>query len=422
MTPESSSNRESSLSSILIVEDNPVDARLLASRIRGIVGDTLTAKQAMTLKVALELAAETAFDVVLLDLSLPDSEGIATLKTFAERFSNLPVVVLTGSSEDRIALDALEAGAQDFLVKGVYDAKSLLRAMRYAQHRKRAELERKSMQVQLQTSQRLESLGQLAAGIAHEINTPIQFIGDNTAFLRDAFSDLLSAVEAARSAGGGEDASLDLDFLAEEIPKAIEQTLEGVARVAGIVRAMKEFAHPGSQDRAFVDLNASLETAITVSRNEWKYVAEIERRFAEDLPRVPCFAAELNQAFLNMIVNAAHAITDRLGQGSAEKGRITIETRADPEFVTVAISDTGCGIPDSIRNRIFDPFFTTKEPGRGTGQGLAIAFRAVVDRHHGRIDVRSEPGAGTTFEIRLPREPDGAAVAAIGTAPVAIGN
>jgi signal transduction histidine kinase len=197
----------------------------------------------------------------------------------------------------------------------------------------------------------------------------------------------------------------DCAYLLEEIPKALGQTLEGVTRVATIVRAMKDFAHPESKEMAAADLNRALHSTLTVARNELKYVADVETDFG-DLPLVLCNIGDLNQVFLNLLVNAAHAIGETM-KGSGQKGKIRVRTASEGSTVLVTISDTGCGIPEVNRTKIFDPFFTTKEVGRGTGQGLAIARSVVVDRHKGTLTFESEVGRGTTFYIRLPLEPGG---------------
>ena len=271
----------------------------------------------------------------------------------------------------------------------------------------------------LSQAQKLESLGQLAAGVAHEINTPTQFVGDNMRFLSDAFTDLQAVLErhaalltAAKAGQNTSDAitqceteaqRADLAYLADEVPKAIAQSLDGVERIAKIVRAMKEFAHPGGDEAAYEDLNKAIETTVEVSRNEWKYVAEVTTDLAPDLPLVCCQLGPINQVVLNIIVNAAHAIGD-LVKGTTQKGRIAITTRAIGEGVEMQIADTGGGIPETIREKIFDPFFTTKPVGKGTGQGLAIA-RSVVDKHGGTITLDSQMGQGTTFRIWLPLKP-----------------
>lgn len=278
--------------------------------------------------------------------------------------------------------------------------------------------ERKILESQLAQAQKLESIGQLAAGIAHEINTPIQYVGDNIRFMKDAFESFLQiirmyeAVISSAKSGAWSDALIqdaeeqvqvsDFDYFAEEVPKAVEQTLEGVARIGKIVRSMKEFSHPGGDEMTSVDLNQALESTISVSRNEWKYVAEMETAFDSTLPLVSCFPGELNQVFLNIIINAAHAIESALKSSAADKGCIRVTTRSSGDAVEIRISDTGTGIPEDIRHRIFDPFFTTKDVGKGTGQGLAIAHRIVTEKHHGAIRVETETGRGSTFIIEIP--------------------
>jgi len=273
---------------------------------------------------------------------------------------------------------------------------------------------------QLLQAQKLESIGQLAAGIAHEINTPTQFVGDNIRFLHDAFSDLRTLLakyeqllEASRENQpppelvAEADAAVeeaDVEYLTEEVPKAIDQSLEGVERVAKIVRSMKEFSHPGGEDKQAADLNKAIETTVTVARNEWKYVTEMVTDFDPSLPLVPCLIGDFNQVVLNMIINAAHSIKDVVGHNTGKKGTITIATRQDGDWAKICISDTGTGMPAEIRSKVFDPFFTTKDVGKGTGQGLAIAHTVIVKKHGGRIDVESEVGRGTTFIIRLPIE------------------
>jgi signal transduction histidine kinase len=283
---------------------------------------------------------------------------------------------------------------------------------------KKAQKERDLMEVNLRQAQKLESVGQLAAGIAHEINTPIQYVGDNIRFITESFGglngflmqcrDLAEAVQkntvspemlAAVETSGAE---IDLKYLSEEIPKALQESLEGISRVATIVRAMKEFSHPGRKEKMALDLNHAIETTILVARNEWKYTAELTTDLAADLPLVPCLVHEFNQAMLNLIVNAAHAVGDVAAKTEGSKGSIKISTRHDGAWVEIRISDTGTGIPENIRHRIFDPFFTTKDVGKGTGQGLAIARSTVVDKHGGQINFESTVGKGTTFIIRLP--------------------
>jgi len=281
--------------------------------------------------------------------------------------------------------------------------------------------ERKALMSQLQQSQKLKSIGQLAAGIAHEINTPTQYVGDNTRFLQEAFEDLFLVLNsygrllAAVKSGEVSDETIreidgclekmDFGYLVEEIPAAIAHTLEGVERISKIVRAMKEFSHPGREEKVPLDINKAIESTITVARNEWKYVAEMQVDFDQALPPVPCMPGEFNQVILNMIINAAHAIADVIAQKPGGKGLIRIRTARVGNTAQILISDTGTGIPPEIRARIFDPFFTTKEVGRGTGQGLAICYPVIVEKHGGAIEVESQVGRGTDFTIRLPLEP-----------------
>jgi PAS domain S-box-containing protein len=283
---------------------------------------------------------------------------------------------------------------------------------------KKAEKERDSMETQLRHAQKLEAVGHLAAGIAHEINTPIQYIGDNLHFIEEScsawgqlfhdYQQLVAAVQTKSvtpeltSALELSSKTMDVDFLNQEIPKSVQQSLKGVATISKIVGAMKEFSHPGTQEKVGVDLNHAIETTLTVSSNQWKYIANVETDFAADLPKVRCHPSEINQVFLNLIVNAAHAIGDVVKSVEGSKGTITISTRQAGPWVDIKIADTGTGIPESAQHRIFEPFFTTKEVGKGTGQGLAIAWSIVVDKHCGQLSFESTVGQGTTFTIRLP--------------------
>jgi PAS domain S-box-containing protein len=276
--------------------------------------------------------------------------------------------------------------------------------------------DRRQLEMQLTQAQRLKSIGQLAAGMAHEINTPIQYVGDNVRFLQLQFNNLLTIVErfsaqldpAAASIPWSDRQAemnricqeLDLDFLRREIPPAVAQSLEGLDRVGSIVRTMKEFSHPGSETKEFADLNRSILTTVEVCRNRWKHVAVVETDFAPDLPAVPCLIAAFNQVILNLIVNAADAIGEVVAV--PRLGRILIVTRQMGKCVEVRVQDNGPGIPENIRPRIFEPFYTTKTVGKGTGQGLTLSRDIVVNQHAGKLFFESAPGGGTTFVIQLP--------------------
>lgn len=274
------------------------------------------------------------------------------------------------------------------------------------------------LESKLRESKRLESVGQLAAGVAHELNTPIQFVSDSVQFLSDAFEDLervrftiereilealdvtrfakqMAHIEAIRS-------EVDFDFLLEEIPEAVRRCRVGTERVSAIVRAMKRFAHPGNDRMALEDVNEVLDSSAVMARSEYKYCADMEMDLGT-IPLIPLDVGQLNQAIVNLIVNAAHAIQDSGEEGSAAGfGRIRITSEVDGDSVLIRVQDDGIGMSAKVRERIFDPFFTTKCIGRGTGQGLAQVWGAVVERHQGSIEIESEPGRGTRFEIRLP--------------------
>ena len=278
--------------------------------------------------------------------------------------------------------------------------------------------QRKLAQIEQTHSQKMESIGQLSAGIAHEINTPMQYVGDNIHFLDSSFKDLRKALnEYDKLLQAGKQGAIppeliesvetatrqaDLAYLVEEIPLAISQSQEGIGRVAKIVGAMKEFSHPGAEEKKLVDINRAIETTVTVARNEWKYVANVVTDLAHDLPMVPALVNDIHQILLNLVVNAAHAIADVVGKNEEIKGTIKISTLHNENWVEIRVQDTGTGIPPEIRPKIFDPFFTTKEVGKGTGQGLSLVHTMVTKKHKGAISFETEMGKGTTFIVRLP--------------------
>lgn len=269
--------------------------------------------------------------------------------------------------------------------------------------------EKKILEGSLRHAQKLEAVGRLAAGIAHEINTPVQFVSDNVHFLKDSFEGIATLVERlemlATAASLDQECrraaeEADWEYLHDEVPKSIVQTLDGLQRVASIVHSMKNFAHTDRGEQVAADLNAALSSTLTVARHEYKNVAVAVTDFG-DIPPVVCSRGDLNQVFLNLIVNAAHTIADVVGK-TGELGRITVATRREGEDVVVSIADTGAGIPEAVAAKIFDPFFTTKDVGRGSGQGLALARQIIVNKHQGSIWYETRAGAGTTFFIRLP--------------------
>jgi Amt family ammonium transporter len=283
--------------------------------------------------------------------------------------------------------------------------------------------QRRQMESLLRNSQKMESVGKMAAGIAHEINSPLQFVGTNTAFVQEAFRDFLTLQKLytqliAELRSGKQTDSLmaeieelcneyDIEFLTDEVPCAIEQTIDGIDRVARIVSAMREFAHPGKSEMAAIDLNHAIENVIVMTKNEWKLHANVSTDLATDLPAVQCVESELHQVLTILIVNAAQAIDEQLkasGAANDERGDISIATALHSQQVSIRIQDSGTGIPEELRDKVFDLFFTTKEVGSGSGQGLSIAYNIIVNKHQGKIDIESEPGQGTCFVITLPLE------------------
>ncbi|MDR3439772.1 ATP-binding protein [Telmatospirillum sp.] len=379
------------------------------------------------------------------------ADGVARLVAF-KRVGNYPLFVAVGLAEEDVLADfrremwvwlAMAAAGVLFLslagtlalrqirAQRVYEnriadhQRELERQVAQRTHRLSAEIDKRAQSEQalresieamkkaqseaLQAS-RMASVGQLAAGIAHEINTPIQYIGDNLRFIGESLDELMDPVEndQKQTTASGSDASSavrkktpaeKLKFLRDELPTAVSESLDGVGQISRIVLSMKEFSHPGTTSKTITDINRSLESTLTVSHNLWKHVANVEQRFDPSLPQILCHAGEMNQVFLNLIVNAAHSIET---SGKPLPGSIVIETGHDAGFVSIRVSDNGTGVPQAIRSRIFDLFFTTKEVGKGTGQGLAICRDVVVDKHGGTISVDGEEGVGAIFTIRLP--------------------
>lgn len=278
-----------------------------------------------------------------------------------------------------------------------------------------AELEeRKRLQVQLHMAEKLRAVGELAAGVAHEINTPVQFISDSLYFLTEGFSDLTGLVEAQRQmieAAGDPQLKanaqrlaekVDLPFLRAEVPQALNRCHEGTGRVSRIVRALKDLAHPDAAEQSFADIGAAIDNTLIVANNEIKYVAQVQVDLCP-AREVRCHIGQIQQVLLNLVVNSAHAIAERVGD-SGQKGTIRIATRTEDRDFIIVVEDDGTGIPDNVRDRVFEPFFTTKEVGKGSGQGLSIAHALVVERHGGKLSFDSTPGKGTAFTVRLPIE------------------
>lgn len=280
------------------------------------------------------------------------------------------------------------------------------------------EKERNRLKIELEQSQRLQSIGTLAAGIAHEINSPLQFTNDNIDFISNAYKEIINLVsiykelitqcntdqdkENAKKKTVELEKKINLEFLTNEMPDALSQTKDGIARIRKIVNAMKQYSHMNNEEKKPANINETLENAEIITRNEWKYHADLENYLAKDLPFLTCYEPELNQVFMNLIVNAAHATKDAVDKKLTEKGRIEVSTSLKDNKILVSIKDNGPGIPEDIRKRVYDPFFTTKDVGKGTGQGLAMAHKVVVDRHSGKIWFETELNKGTTFFVEVP--------------------
>jgi len=418
---------------ILVVDDNPVNRRILVSGLGKAGYEMLEADSG---RRALELAKQHGPDAVLLDVSMPDLDGFAVceiLKADTE-LADVPVIFITAKTEEEDVEHAFAIGGSDYVTKPFRMGEVKARVSVHLQLRRmRDKLE--ETHAQLLSAQKLESIGQLAAGIAHEINTPTQYVSDNAHFLQRSFVEIagalerISAITTTVKDGDAEQALMevvrtideaDFEYLAEELPKSLSQSIDGLSRIAEIVLAMKEFSHPGLKGLVLTNLHRAIESTITVARNEWKYVAVVETDFDPDLPQVPCSVGDFNQVILNLVVNAAHAVGDRLDPASGAKGRICVTTRTEPGFARISVSDDGAGIPEEIRQRVFDPFFTTKPVGKGSGQGLAIAHSVIVGMHGGTISVDSEVGVGTTFHVRIPLRASEASDVVSAGSPVAL--
>ena len=404
---------------ILIVDDTLQNIQVLGTVLRE-QGYQLNVAQ--NGRQALDMAQKVLPDLILLDVMMPEMDGHETCEHLKAdpATAEIPVIFLTAKVETDDIVKGFELGAVDYVTKP-FNATELLR--RVQTHLQLSLLQKDlESQVEAQTSQllqaqKMESMGQLAAGIAHEVNTPMQYINNNTDFLQQVFEEFaevmekyhalyeqatkgaveaaaISAVEAALEDG-------DIDYLREEAGKALAKTQDGVHRVVEIVQGMKELAHPGGREKAAADLNHTIETATTVCRNEWKYVADLQLYLEPSLPPIPCFAGEISQCIVNLTVNAAHAIQDATTEPDS-RGVITIRTRLDGDAVEISIGDTGTGIAEDIQEKIFEFLFTTKEVGKGTGQGLALVQRVIRDNHGGSIGLESTLGEGTTFSLRLP--------------------
>jgi signal transduction histidine kinase len=386
---------------ILIAEDEPVSRRLLEATLTKSGYEVIACvngKDALSL-----LTGDAPPEIAILDWMMPELDGVEVCRRVRETCIPIYIILLTAKTQREDLIAGLQSGADDYITKPFNQQELSARlqvGVRITELQRNLasnvqDLEIAMMQLRrVQQTQKLEAIGQLASGVAHEINTPIQYIGDNMRFLQEAWNQIHRTHPT-------DPQDPEIAYLIEEVPRAIDQSLEGLMRVGKIVRAMRDFSHPSSEEKTATDINRAIETTMTVATNEWRYLAEIETDLDPKLPTVLCHPGELHQVLLNLIVNAAHAIGD-LVKGTADKGKIRISTSREDGFVSIRISDTGGGIREEHRARIFEPFFTTKDVGIGTGQGLAIAHSVIVTQHHGTIRFETEVGKGTTFIVQLP--------------------
>lgn len=370
---------------------------------------------------ALEAAEQFKPTVILQDLVMPGVDGLTLLREYRGNVltADVPVVVLSTKDEPAVKSEAFALGASDYLIKLPdpieliarirHHSKSYLNQLqRDAAYLERAAAQEQVLRLALQqqqleemVAQRLDSVAQLAAGIAHEINTPVQYIGSNLDFVRESITELFNRIEKLAGTEGSQ-AKDDEDFLflKTNMPSALASSMDGLARISVIVNSLKDFSRPDHKEMSPCDLNQSLQDTLIVASGDYTEVAELETHFG-DLPPVICYGAEVHQALLNLIKNAADSIGE-IFKKTGKKGRLTVSTGHANGEALIQITDTGTGISEAIRSKIFDPFFTTKDVGQGLGQGLTIARNIVVRRHGGTLSFQSDEGKGTTFTIRLP--------------------
>lgn len=403
---------------ILIVDDDEVD-RFALKRLLGKASVEASVVEATTAGEARQALEGRHADCIFLDYLLPDSDGKSLLGEFRANGVDIPIIVLTGQGDERLAVELMQIGASDYLPKSALSPEVISRTLnnvmriyaadverRRAQEEQKALLEKlKEAQHQLLQSEKLASIGQLAAGVAHEINNPVGYINSNIASLAQYVNDvfvLIDAYERAEALLPDSDEKealqilrdrLDLDFLKQDLQSLLRECQEGVNRVKQIVQDLKDFSHVNETEWQWADLHQGLDSTLNIVHNEIKYKADVVKEYG-DLPQIECIGSQLNQVFMNLLVNAAQAIDGH--------GLITVRTGMDgEEKVWIEIQDTGKGIPPEDLKRIFEPFFTTKPVGKGTGLGLSVSY-GIVKNHGGLFEVTSETGKGTSFRIRLP--------------------
>ncbi|NOZ68856.1 MAG: response regulator [Deferribacteres bacterium] len=417
-------NSKGNIQNLLIVDDRPENLLALEAILEG---PGLNIVKASSGKEALELMLEYDFALVLLDVQMPGMDGFETAELMRgnERTRYVPIIFVTAiSKEQKYIFRGYEAGAVDYLFKPLepdilrnkvrvflelHEKAAEIKRSREIMESEHRELENayaalKAAQTHMLQQEKMASIGQLAAGVAHEINNPIGFISSNLGTLGKYVdkltefislqSEVIGRLEASEAVEelGRKRKELKIDYITEDIKELITESLDGTDRVRRIVQDLKSFSRVDEAEYKQADINKCIESTLNIVRNELKYKTVINKDYGE-LPMTRCYPRQLNQVFMNLLVNA--------GQAIEKQGDITIRTWNSDGSICVSISDTGKGIRKDMLNRIFEPFFTTKEVGKGTGLGLSITYD-IVKKHNGEITVDSEEGKGTTFTVKIP--------------------
>ncbi|MBA4387999.1 MAG: hypothetical protein C0404_08460 [Verrucomicrobia bacterium] len=353
-----------------------------------------------TAEEGVEFLKKNTYDIVITDKNLPGMDGVTFIKKIRQDFGNVPIIMITGHGSIGTAVDALKLGAQDYLLKPLEDRVMLTSAVGNILERQKLSLENRRLQTKLIQAERMESIGILAAGIAHEINNPTTFIIGNLELIREFVESLSSTclklaemVPAADAAKAGIMDKAKIEKLREDTKMMADDALDGAQRIKRITGSLKGFSHPSGADNDVLDLNEEVNKSLTLVWNELKYKCEVEKMMM-DLPKVKGNGTEIDQVLVNMLINSGQSIEHK-------NGKIVIKTYPSDGYACIEISDNGKGISQEHLAHIFDPFFTTKEVGQGTGLGLSIAYN-IIQNHKGIIEVRSKEAEGTTMLIKLP--------------------
>lgn len=397
---------------ILIIEDDYVMRTILENDLNSMRVKYGQCFYASSLKAGIDVFRKEHVDVVFLDLNLPDSSGLATVESFLKICTESAVVVITGEDSEEVGMSAINMGAQDYLVKGKYDLELLRKTIYFSYERKKLQRKQVKYERMLCQLKRLESLGRLAAGIAHEINTPLQFIQTNLQFVMKGITALSALREIYHDVEGQcIDAIARFEeqervpFFVKELPAAVSQGIAGVEDIEKVVTALRFYTQVDSfVEKEALDLHKALDAVVTLSHSRWVKLADVEKEFDESLPQVQCCVADMNQVFMCVFMNAICAIEEKNKKDSSHKGTIRCRTEVRDGYAVVSISDNGVGIPLKVQDTLFEPCVTAGDCVRDVGYGLAIAYVLVVDKHNGKMTFETEVGEGTSFHVWLPLE------------------